>query len=459
MMGCRTLRAAARRPLACARVRLQRGFLPFTITACLLLSSLASAASVVDSSSCAINGTPCPLPLWEPTYNLTESSVYYVYFDSGLDPQMWPGDALFNRTGEFWGLLGIDWQISHGIWSSSGVPNTYDGQATMIANCRQAKMLGQAKRCFIYENLEWAFQWHESERALMLDPAKAGYFVPWHNALGYSNGTAFLFYYGDCVPCWRINSTLGDWGTCAPDLAAIRPRAGSWCYGAEFAWNLTTPEAFDEVLQLILAVVEDGGSFVDGLFTDDLLGFPTEFEGIEHVLNVSGTYDSGDLGALRNASETLSQRLIDELAVRGKYVWHAFGNGNDVGRNANNNTVNGTSFDASHCAQWMAARCNTDFVNQRAITVQMDPGNVNASIAQFLIVRPAFAWLGWGAGQYKAQWVPEFMLDVGEPLGTCSQPSPGVFERQWTYGLATFDCNAYRAGPLPVNPSQPRLYR
>ena len=332
-----------------------------------LLVLAAAVAGVAGSPSCAVNGAPCALPTWEPTYNLTESSVYYVFFGSGLDPPMWPGDELFNRTGEFWGLLGIDWQISHGRWSSSGVPNTYNGQAVMIENCKQAKVLGQAKRCMIYENLEWAFQWHESERALMLDPAKKGYFVPWHDARGASNGTVFLSYYGDCTPCWRINSTLGDWGTCAPDLAAIRPRPGSWCYGAEFAWNLTTPEAFDEVLEVILAVVEGGGGFVDGLFVDDLLGFPTEFEGIEHVLNVSGTYDSGDLGALRNASQTLSQRLIDELVARGKYVWHAFGNGNDVGGNANNNTVNGTFFDSAHCTQWMTARCNTDFVNQRAI--------------------------------------------------------------------------------------------
>ena len=354
------------------------------------------------------------------------------------------------------GLVGIDWQISAGLWSKSGFPQTYPGELTMVQNCAQIKQLGQAFRCMIYQNLEVALQWHESQRALMNDPRLAGWFVSWHDAKNVSNGTHFNSAYGGCSGCWP--NPPWPWGACDANLDNIHDTApGSRCFGGQFLWNFTTPEAQDSVLQSMLGVVESGGDFVDGLFTDDLGGFPDEREGTQNMLNISGTYTTGDLFALRNGSQTMSQRLIDALVARGKHNWHAFGAGNNVGDNPNNNTINGSHFDAAHCTAWMAQRCATPWMAQRALTQQMDPFHVNESIAQFLVVRPDFAWLGWGAGYYDPVWVPEFLLDVGAPLGECAQTAPGVFQRAWTYGNASFDCNSYSAGALPVNPAQPPI--
>lgn len=43
--------------------------------------------------------------------------------------------------------------------------------------------------------------------------------------------------------------------------------------------------------------------------------------------------------------------------------------------------------------------------------------------------------------------------DIGEPVGVCRNgSSPGVFERDWTYGTARVDCNAY-TGEVPCNPA------
>ena len=101
----------------------------------------------------------------------------------------------------------------------------------------------------------------------------------------------------------------------------------------------------------------------------------------------------------------------------------------------------------------MAQRCNTPWVNERAITVQFDKYNLNVSIASFLIVRPAYAWLGYGANYvWPPTWNDAFLLDVGEPVGECAQTAPGVFEREWTFGTATMDCNSYTA-TVPCNPA------
>ena len=409
-----------------------------------------------DSPTCATNGQPCVLPPWPPTYNLTESTILYYFNCDNREPPLECDDKLIDQPGQPWGLAGIDWQISAGLWSKSGTPNDYPGELTMIDNCRQLKQLGQAKRCMIYQNLEVALQWHESQRALMEDPALAAWFVSWHDDLNISNGTHYNQAYGGCTNSWPPppHSPPWGWGNYDPDLNNILDiYPGSRCFGGQFLWNLTSSEAQDTVFQSIIGVVESAGEFVDGLFTDDLGGFPDEHEGIQGMLNISGDYNSGDIFALRNGSQTLSQRLIDGLAARGRYVWHAFGAGNNVGDNANNNTINGTHFDAAHCTAWMSARCNTDFVRERAITVQMDPFHRNESIAQFLVVRGDYAWLGWGAGQWDPVWVPEFLMDVGYPTTTCSQTSPGVFSRGWTYGTASFDCNTY-TGSVPVNPAQ-----
>lgn len=197
-----------------------------------------------------------------------------------------------------------------------------------------------------------------------------------------------------------------------------------------------------------LAYVLAGGDGVDGLFTDEMEMFPGDAGDV--ILRILGTTED-DARAQQAAGNALHQRLIDGLVANGKYLWHAFQAGNDIGRNNNNNTIGGEFHDAAYCTSWMAQRCNTDWVNERAITVQFDPKNVNVSIASFLIVRPAYAWLGYGAGYYTPRWNDAFLWDVGAPTSDCTQTSPGVFERAWTYGVARMDCNSFSA-LVPCNP-------
>ena len=256
--------------------------------------------------------------------------------------------------------------------------------------------------------------------------------------------------YYNCVGCWVSNVSWAPGvvrsGGCGPGGAVSpTPGSGTPCFGGQYAWNLTTPEAQDYFIQSAIGVIMGGGEYVDGLFTDDQSGFPDEREGTERMLNVTGTYSSGQLGSLRNGSQTTSQRVIEALVAAGKWDWMALGNGDGVGSN--------NKGDPASCTAWMAKRCNTDWVNSRAISVQMDANRslVNESIASFLIVRPAFAWLG--TTDQNDPWRDEYLLDVGEPVGNCTQSSPGVFERLWSYGIVRMNCTSYKADPLPVRGS------
>jgi hypothetical protein len=76
-------------------------------------------------------------------------------------------------------------------------------------------------------------------------------------------------------------------------------------------------------------------------------------------------------------------------------------------------------------------------------------------LARFLLVRGAYAWIGW-------QWVgcrdsyerpPELELDFGTPVdAVCREVAPGVFEREWSTGTVRMNCNNWTA-TLPMVPS------
>eukprot|EP01052_Picozoa_sp_SAG31_P037144 SAG31_NODE_4750_length_2980_cov_1.358209_2_plen_97_part_00 len=71
------------------------------------------------------------------------------------------------------------------------------------------------------------------------------------------------------------------------------------------------------------------------------------------------------------------------------------------------------------------------------------------TVAAFLLARGPYAFIG-GRGlrdSHEGDWHPLFGLDVGQPLGLCAETLLGsnTFQRNWTRGSVSFDCNAYEA--------------
>jgi hypothetical protein len=440
-------------------------------------------------STCALDpSNPCPLPSWPPTYNLTESSiVYQPWCINDGDPYLCTG--LLNVTAWWgrednrdrysigqahWGLISIDDSTSTQMWAGTtygnatpGNPNTFAAQKSMLDNCINVRKNGWANRCFVYDNMVVSLGWYESHRAIMDQPSYWSYFNIMNNnnnSLNLTNytGLPFLEPLGDLTPCWNLPNTSEGFDQhqwCGPNMQDIRLPCFSQgtCNvssgngeGVSFYWNYSAVGASDWRVRDNLAFVLNGGDGVDGLFTDEMEMFPGD--GGDVYLRILGT-DEADAQQQQADGRTAHQRMINELVSNGKYLWQAFQSGNDVGKNNNNNTIGGLYHDVNYCIDWMTQRCNTDWVNQRAITVQFDSENVNVSIASFLIVRPNYAWIGYGAGYYQPKWNDAFLWDVGEPIGECQNGTrPGVFVREWTYGTAIMDCNSYTA-LVPCNPA------
>ena len=236
--------------------------------------------------------------------------------------------------------------------------------------------------------------------------------------LGLTNytGLPFVEPLGDLTPCWPLpNTSTGfdqhEW--CGPMAALKLP-----CFyrgdcnvssgngeGVSFYWNFSSPGTVEWRVADNLAFVRAGGDGVDGLFTDEMEMFPGD--GGDVYLRILGT-DDADARAQQDAARDAHQLMIDGLVADGKYLWQAFQAANNIGQNNNNNTIGGFAFDAKFCSDWFTLRCDAEYMRDRAITVQFDPENVNVSIASFLIVRPEYAWLGYGAGYYTPRWNDAF---------------------------------------------------
>jgi len=282
------------------------------------------------------------------------------------------------------------------IWLAPGPANA-TCEETSIKGCHLLKANGTATRCFIYHNTELALEWLESQRAVMTDPSKKGYFLQYLNQNGTKNGTIYN----------------------EPITA-----------GNQYFWDYTNPEAARYFVTSILAVVTDPA--VDGTFTDDVTGFPAEHESAPANIHMN----MAQVADLQFATQEANQWLIDSLVKLGKYNWQAFGNQDGVAPGPN----------AGYCSDWMREYCAPSQQGY-PMMMQMDTTseNKNQTIAAFLIVRPPYGWIGWGWESDNKDWDPIFRLQVGEPMGLCQESPTGVFSRTWSEGTAVLNCNSWKA--------------
>jgi len=299
-----------------------------------------------------------------------------------------------------WGLVSLDWSVAQDSWLAANRSES-TCEATSIEGCRALKANGTAVRCFIYHNMELALEWLESQRAVMYDPKTADYFLQYTDGQGNKNGKIY-------------NEAIDQ--------------------GDQFFWDFTNPDAADYFVSSILKVLEDPA--VDGTFTDDVSGVPEEHGQVQANINMT----DAQLAALQNATQWTSQVLIEKLAAAGKWNWQAFGGQDGTAQ----------SVGPSSCQSFLSTWCQNQSQPGQSMLFQLDPSNVNQTVAAFLIARPELAFIGYGWESGDGNWDPILLLQVGHPTGVCQQATTGVFTRTWSQGTATLDCNNWTADlPFP----------
>lgn len=339
-----------------------------------------------------INGQPCPVPTpWTVDWSLYNSSALMPTLGSG------GVNNLSFAPAHHWGLASLDWSVGRGAWWDPAALNASTCEATSTRNCQALKAAGLVSRCGIYHNVELSLQWLESNRAVMYDADKAGWFLQYTDGRGTKNGTIYN-----------------------------EPRAEGDQYFIDYR-NASAAAYF--VSAIVNSTLAPG---VDLTFTDDREGVPVEHPTLPALLNMS----SAEVQAVQFATQAAGQYLATALAANGKTCWDCL-SGENLG-------VRPTQAD---CAAVMRQLCAPGV---QGGTMFMSTGgafaDANQTVAAFLITRPPVAFLG-DRFPTDASWSPLFALDVGEPAGgaLCVEAPPGVFTRAWTRGTPALDCNAWTA--------------
>jgi len=358
-------------------------------------------AAVLPSPSCMLNGQPCPVPSpWIVDWSLVNSSALMPANErqgATNNISFWPRHR--------WGLASLDWSTGRGTWLNVTDRNASTCEATSVANCRALKAAGLVHRCGIYNNIELALQWKESNRLVMYDPRKADWFLQYTHSNGTKNGTIYN------EPRAEGDQYFIDWRNA--DAAA---------YFVGAIVNLT---------------LLDG---VDLTVTDDREGIPVEHPTLPATLGLS----PADVAAVQFATQAGGQYLATALAANGRTCWDCL-SGSNLGVRPTQAT----------CAGVMRALCEPALQGR---TMFMSTGgafsDANQTVAAFLVTRPPIAFVGDGFPT-DASWSPLFALDVGEPAAgaLCVEAPAGVFSRAWTKGVPSLDCNTWTAelpfAPLP----------
>ncbi len=144
--------------------------------------------------------------------------------------------------------------------------------------------------------------------------------------------------------------------------------------------------------------------------------------------------------------------LRDRILAEGKFAWQLLWTGGPVD-NIGSCGI-GPLVAQKSCAADLRAFCNATAPPQvRAMTYGLSgkPEERSADflqdLANFLLIRGPFAWLGWGWQGCSREYYfpPEFHEDYGLPSGLCSETAPnsGVFVRQFDKSTIEMDCNTW----------------
>lgn len=153
-------------------------------------------------------GQPTPvmpnllIPTWEPTYNLTKSTMTQLCFGPGMGAPI-----LTNKTGAFlksWGIVALDFETEegnsqHGGWSQH---RPKDADVMMVEQAAAMKQMAPDTQVWVYRNLVQPYANFVQLREKIEDPRYAGWFMHFDNTTNDEKLTP------RCEANPRLNKTL-----------------------------------------------------------------------------------------------------------------------------------------------------------------------------------------------------------------------------------------------------------
>lgn len=413
---------------------------------------------VVLSIALAV-GLPLSLaqvPNRPPTYMMNLSTIIMPCNNSGYtDPATTVG----------WGVVDFDWSNNKAAWAKSKPMNDEEllFEQVKMTTAATANATVWVYRCSVY-----AYPWYTSVRTILDDPAYSDWFIkftqegPWYSPKCDNNYDP-----PKCTDYFHMQEQSPDYPHGDGDCASPACDCGTKPCGF-YLWNHSSTtvvkgQTFQDWFIHSYMFNEVGQSdLVSGFFWDDFWPGPdgrwpdakpnvTEDTGLTKQDLIDGTAAYWDnMAALQNYT-----------LEKGKFSWQMLWTGGDPeGRGG---TCPGPLVTSDKCASELRSLCSASSPQHKDRTMMysfgpghchncrdqlpVDPPQLQEDLANFLLVRGPYAYLGhgWLGCSHTYIFPPELNLDYGEPTELCKETAPGseIFVRDWTKATVQMDCNTF----------------
>lgn len=344
----------------------------------------------------------------------------------------------------------------------------------LVEQCALLKAINPTLRCFVYRNLVKALPWYSSVREKITDPNFSGWFLRNKAGGAFPNGSFHVSQCDDNFDPPRCSTLYHDL-----DQTPGFPHGDGSCPGpcdcggpdipcGEYLWDHRNSSLRSWIINdFLLGATGLGNENISGFYLDDNWHNSTQPDdpswqppegfcdhgpiGGPSEENFWCTADMGltqaDTTAITDGWKETMDLVAQTLVGAGSWAWAFF-----AGWQLPSSSATCTQELETICSQgtaWegygQATMVQWTLNNASSGKPRTAPlPRVDLDIALFLTVRGPWWWLGysWVGCSVPYEFPPALLADVGEPLDTCTQTTPGVFSRTWTKATSTVDCNA-----------------
>jgi len=393
------------------------------------------------------------VPNRPPTYMMNSSTIIMPCNNSGFTNV---------ESTKGWGVIDFDWSNAKAIWAQQKPMNDEEllFKQVQMTTAATANSTVWVYRCSVY-----AYPWYTSVRTILDDPAYSDWFIkfkkegPWSQPKCDNNYNPPL-----CTDYFHMQEQSPGYPHGDGDCAAPACDCGTKPCGF-YLWNHSSTtvvkgQSFQDWFIHSYMFNEVGQSdLVSGFFWDDVWPGPKGHWGDSNDDITKDTgMTTGDLIQGTASWEANMAALETYTLGKGKFAWQMlWTGGSPTGRGS---TCPGPLVSQDTCANDLRSLCSANSTAQnRTMMYSFSPGHCKSKhtvvnppelkedLANFLLVRGPYAYLGHGwLGCSKEYVFPEELnMDYGEPTGICKETAPnsGVFTRDWSKATIRMDCKSY----------------
>jgi len=366
------------------------------------------------------------------------------------------------QTTKGWGVIDFDWSNAKQIWVKH---RPMDDEEILQQQVIMSTSASLGQTVWVYRGSMWAYPWYTSVRLTLEDPAYADWFLkfkpqgPWTSSKCDNNYDPPICsdYYHNQEQSPGFPSGDGD---CAPPNCDC----GKGIPCGFYIWNHSSTtvvhgQTFQDwfINTYMLDVAQGLSPLVSGFYWDDYFptsgGFPDPYPNMTEDMGLTPQ----EQYAIGLSYQANMAALINKTLAAGKFAWQLFWNGGSP-TGESGCCTRPIVEKGPTCAATLRSLCKADAPPQkRAMMYAFSPGGCQGDpskleefqqdLANFLLIRGPFAWLGHGwLGCSRTYEFPDMLnSDYGEPTGLCTETAhnSGIFTRDWTKASVKMDCNTW----------------